>query len=172
MDRILLTVAIALVYSSASLAAHDDQTTRRVQTNPITAPKDLSAENKPVSWMNANGQFENLDLATETRSINDSLNRNSGDTKTYIGEGVAPLFGTYSVLRTSGKRDGSSYMAFGFNVDELTQAEADESSLRNNNELSFGFGVNNSSSDIQYMMYVDEDNYEISAISLGYIAEF
>jgi hypothetical protein len=54
----------------------------------------------------------------------------------------------------------------------LTKDEADTSYSSNDSDLSFGFGIDNKLFNIEYMMYVDEGNYEISAISLGYISEF
>ena len=80
--------------------------------------------------------------------------------------------GTHGVIRTSGEQDGSSYVALGVNLDELTRDNADTSYSWGDSDLSFGFGVNNSSFKIEYMMHVNEENYDISAISLGYTSAF
>jgi hypothetical protein len=172
MDRILFIVAIALLYSSSSLAADEDRAANRFLNNLITYHEDGYDEKKPISWVGKYEQLTNVNLITEEKSMNDSLDRNRSDMETYIDSGVAPLFGTYSVFRTSGEQDGSSYVALGFNLDELTRDEGDTSYSRDDSDLSFGFGVNNSSFNIEYMMYVNEENYEISAISLGFISAF
>jgi len=38
--------------------------------------------------------------------------------------------------------------------------------------LSYGFGVDIKSFNIEYMLYLDEDFYEVSAISFGYNSYF
>ena len=172
MDRILFIAAIALLYSSSSLAADEDRAVYRFHNNLITYSEDGYDEKKPISWVGKYGQLTNLNLTPEEKSINVLLDRNRSDMETHIGPGVAPLFGTYGVLRTSGEQDGSSYVALGFNFDELTRDEADTSYSWDDSDLSFGFGVNNSSFKIEYMMYVNEENNDISAISLGYISAF
>ena len=172
MDRILFIAAIALLYSSSSLAADEDRAVNRFHSNLISYSEDGYNEKKPVSRVGKYKQLTNLNLTPETKSINVSLDRNRSDMETHIGPGVAPLFGTYGVLRTSGRQDGSSYLALGFNLDELTRDEADTSYSSRDSDISFGFGANNSSSNIEYMMHLNEENYEISAISLGYISTF
>jgi hypothetical protein len=172
MDRILFIVAIALFYSSSPMAADEDQAAYRFQNNLITYSEDGYDEKQPIPWVGKSGQRTNLNLTTEEKSINVLLDRNRNDMGTHIGPGVAPLFGTHGVLRTSGEQDGSSYVALGINLDELTREEADTSYRWSDRDLSFGFGVNNSSSKIEYMLYVSEENYDISAISLGYSSAF
>jgi hypothetical protein len=172
MDRILFVAVIAFLYSSSSMAADEARVTNRIQNNLITYHEDGYDEKKPISWAGKYEQLTNVNLTTEEKSINDSPDRNRSDMETYIGPEVSPLFGTYSVFRTCGKQDGSSYLALGFNFDESTRDEAETSYNSDERDLSFGFGVNNSSFNIEYMMYVNEENYEITAISLGLISAF
>ena len=172
MDRILFIAAIALLYSSSSLAAAEDRAANRFQNNLITYYEDGHDEEKPIPSLGEYGQLTNLNLTTEETSINVSLDRNRSNMGTHIGTAVVPLFGTYGVLRTSGEQEGSSYVALGFNLDELTRDEADTSYSWGDSDLSFGFGVNNSSFKIEYMMHVNEENYDISSISLGYTSAF
>jgi hypothetical protein len=172
MDRILFVAAIALLYSSFSMAADEARATNRILNNLITYHEDGYDEKKPISWAGKYEQLTNVNLTTEELSTNDSPDRNRSDMETYIGPGVSPLFGTYSVFRTRGKQVGSSYVALGFKFDELTRDGAETSYSSDESDLSFGFGVNNASFNIEYMMYVDEENYEISAISLGFVSAF
>ena len=180
MDRTLFIVAIALLYSSSSMAAEEDRAANGFQNNLTTFYEDGYDEKTPISWEDNFGQFTNLNLTTEEKSINlpdeklinISPDRNRSDMGTHIGQGVVPLFGTHGVLRTSGKQDGSSYVALGVNLDDLVREDYDTSYSWDENDLSFGFGINNSSFKIEYMMFVNEENYDISAISLGYISEF
>ena len=162
------------------MAADENRGANKFQNNLNTYYEDGYDDNKPISWVGEFGQLKNFNLTTEEKSINVSEvklikvspARNRSDMEKHIGPGVAPLFGTYGVLRTSGKQDGSSYLALGFNLDELTRDEADTSYSWDDSDISFGFGAINSSSNIEYMMHVNEENYEISAISLGYISTF
>ena len=57
-------------------------------------------------------------------------------------------------------------------VDELFMDEDDSLESRSDSEFSYGFGVNNSSYNIEYMMYMDEENYGVTAFSVGFISEF
>jgi len=172
MDRILFIVAISLLYSSSSLAANEAWAANGYQNNLITIYKNGPDEIKTLPWVGKYGQLTNSNVTTEEKLINDALERNRSAMEAYIGPGVAPLYGTFSVLRTNGKQDGSSYVAFGFNLDDFIGDETDTSYRSNDNDLSFGFGVSNTLFNIEYMMYVNEENNEISAISLGYISEF
>ena len=172
MGRILSIAAIALLYSSSSWAADEDRAVNGFHSNLISYSEDGYDEKTPVSWVGQYGLLTNSNLTPKEKSIHVSLDRNRSDMGTYIGPGVAPLFGTYGVLRTSGNQVGSSYFALGFNLDELTRDEADTSYSWDDGDISFGFGANNSSSNIEYMMHVNEENYEISAISLGYVSTF
>jgi hypothetical protein len=50
--------------------------------------------------------------------------------------------------------------------------EVDKSDSRKDSGFSYGFGVNNSTSNFEYMMSVDQENYEVSAIGMRFISEF
>ena len=89
-----------------------------------------------------------------------------------VGLEVAPLFGTYGVFRTSSDNENSTYVALGFILDEYIMDESETLDGINDSGLSYGFGVNKSSYKLEYMMYVDEEDYAVSAISLGIVSEF
>jgi hypothetical protein len=127
---------------------------------------------KQTSWADQYGKLENEDLSTDERSVDDWLDSNSSAPGTGIGMGVAPLFDTYGVFRTSGSHDKSTYVALGYISDELTMDEAGTSDSRDDNGFSYGFGVNNSTSNFEYMMSVDQENYEVSAIGMRFISKF
>jgi hypothetical protein len=56
--------------------------------------------------------------------------------------------------------------------EELAMDEVDSSDSWDSIGFSYGFGVSNPSFNIEYMMSMDEGNYEISAIGLGLVSEF
>jgi len=82
------------------------------------------------------------------------------------------LFDTYGVVRTSGNHGKSTYFALGYITDELAMDEAGTSGSSEDRGFSYGFGVNNSSSNFEYMMSVDQENYEVSAIGMVFTSEF
>jgi len=121
------------------------------------------------------GQYEQLtneNVTIDERSVDDWLDRRSKTPENSIGMGVAPLFDTYGVFRTSGSHDKSTYLALGYISDELTMDEAGTSDSRDDNKFSYGFGVNNSTSNFEYMMSVDQENYAVSAIGMSFISKF
>jgi hypothetical protein len=162
MDRILLVVAIAFLYSSTSLAADEDRVYEGLQYTLATYHEDGYDAAKPAAWTGKYSLFTNENVP---------MDRGQSDTGTGIGFGVAPLFGTYGVYRTS-NRNRSTYLALGFTVDAMTTDEAGTSDIRGDNGLSYGIGISKPSFNIEYMMSMDEGNYKISAIGLGFISEF
>lgn len=172
MEKILFLVVSALFYSSASLAADKDRTSGEFKHILVTYHVDGFDGVKQTARVGKYGRLTNENLVIKEKSGDDSLDRIGSALGTNISQGVAPLFGTYGVFRSSSKRDGSTYAALGFILDELTMDEADRSDSTDDKGLSYGFGIDNSSFNIEYMMYVDEGNYDVSAISLGLVFEF
>jgi len=110
-------------------------------------------------------------VAIEENSLDDWLDSNSAKQETGVGLGVTPLFDSYGVVRASGNHK-STYLALGYISDELTMDEADSSDENDERGFSYGFGVNNSSSNFEYMMSVDQGNRNVSAIGMRFTSEF
>jgi hypothetical protein len=127
---------------------------------------------RSTAWMGKYGQLTNENVTNEEKAVDDWLVRSSSAQETGIGMGVAPLFDTYGVFRTSSDHKQSAYLALGFISDELTMDEAGTSDSKVNSGFSYGFGVNNSSSNFEYMMSVDQENNAVSAIGMRFISEF
>jgi len=127
---------------------------------------------KPTVWMGEYEQLEKEDVTIEERSVDDWLNLRSNTPGKGIGMGVAPLFDTYSVFRTSGHQDKSTYVALGYFSDELTMDDTVVSDSDDDSGFSYGIGVNNATSNFEYMMSVDEENYAVSAIGMRFTSEF
>jgi hypothetical protein len=172
MDRILLVVAIALLYSSASLAADEGRAYDAFQFSLATYNEDGFDGAKPVIRVGQYGKLTNTNVAIEERSIDYSPAHNKSAPGKGIGLGVTPLFSTYGVYRTSSHPNNSTYLAVGFMSEELAMDEVDSSDSWDSSGFSYGFGVSNPSFNIEYMMSMDEGNYEISAIGLGLVSEF
>ena len=142
------------------------------QYTPVSYQEDGFNGAKQTSWAGKYGQLTNENVTIEGKSADAWLNRGSSTPGKGIGMGVAPLFDTYGVFRTSDRNDKSTYLALGYISDELTMDEAGTSDSRDDNRLSYGFGVNNSTSNFEYMMSVDQENYAVSAIGMSFISKF
>jgi hypothetical protein len=147
-------------------------TSDEFQYSPVTYHEDGFDGAMPTAWVGKYEQLANEDVIIEERSVDDWLDRGSSTPGTGIGMGVTPLFDTYGVFRTSGNQDKSTYVALGYFSDELTMDEADTSDYRDDSGFSYGIGVNNATSNFEYMMSVDEGNYGVSAIGMRFTSEF
>jgi len=143
-----------------------------IQYTLVSYHEDGSDGAKQPSWMGKYGELTNEDVAIDEKSVADWLGRGSSAPGKGIGMGVAPLFDTYGVFRASGNHDKSTYVALGYISDEMTMDEAGTSDNRDNNGFSYGFGVTDSTSNFEYMMSVDEENREVSAIGMSFISKF
>ena len=161
----------AYLYSSPSLAANEDQTPEAFQYTVISYHDDMVDGAKPGALVDDHGQHTYENLVLEEKSVDGSQDASSTP-GTGVGMGVAPLFDTYGVIRASSSHDKSTYVALGFISDELTMDEDDTSDSRGKNEFSYGFGVNSSSSNFEYMMSVDQENNGVSAVGMRFISEF
>ena len=159
------------LYSSPSLAADEDRASGAFQYTVISYYEDGVDGAKPGAWVGNYGQLANENVALEEKSVNDSLDSNSAS-GTGIGMGVTPLFDTYGVIRASSSHDKSTYLALGFISDGLTMDEDDTSDSRDESAFSYGFGVNSSSSNFEYMMSVDQENRDVTAIGMRFTSEF
>ena len=169
MDRILIVIAIASLYSSSSFAVDEDRGSEGFQYSLVSYHEDIFDGAKPTAWKGKYGRPANASMTIEERS----LDREVSILGTSIGPGVAPFYGNHSVFRTSSSRDNSTYIAVGFIIDEMAMDEAGTSASWDvDSGLSYGFGTNYSSFNIEYMLSVDEGNFDLSAISLGLTTEF
>jgi len=159
------------VDSSPSLAADDDQTSGAFEYTVLSYHEDELERTKPGALLDNDGQLTYENLAVEDKTVDDSLD-GSSTPGAGIGMGVTPLFDTYGVIRASSSHDKSTYLALGFIADELTMDEADTLDSGDKNALSYGFGVNGSSSNFEYMMSVDQENTGVSAVGMRFTSEF
>jgi hypothetical protein len=157
--------------AAPSLAADEGQTYEAFQYTVISYYEDELDGAKPGVWVDNYGQLTYENVAREEKSVDDSLNISSTP-GTGIGMGVTPLFDTYGVIRASTSHDKSTYLALGFISDELTMDEDDTLDSGDKNALSYGFGVNSSSSNFEYMMSMDQENNGVSAVGMKFTSEF
>ena len=172
MDRILLFIASAFLYSSSSFAVDGDLASEGFQYSLVSYHEDGFDRAQPTGWKDQYGPLANQSVTIEEGSLDDPLDRKVSFTETSIGFGAAPFYGTHGVFRTSRSDDESTYLAVGFTIDELAENEAGWSDIRDDSLFAYGFGVNNSSYNIEYMMSLDEKDFDFSAISMGFTTAF
>ena len=172
MDKILLVIAITFLYSSSSFAVEEDRYSEGFQYSLVSYHKDGFDGTRPTPWNGKYGQLTNESVTLEERSLDDPLNRKVSFLGSSIGFEVSPFYGTNGVFRTSSSDDKSTYIAVGFMMDELAVDEAGWSDSKDDSVFSYGFGINNPSYNIEYMMSLDEEDFDFSTISLAFTSEF
>ena len=85
---------------------------------------------------------------------------------------VENLFGIYAAIHSSSSSDTSFYGIFGFTQGELEASALGIDVSEDESGFSYGFGLNINKFNIEYMSYLDEDDFEVTAISLGFVNEF
>ena len=85
---------------------------------------------------------------------------------------VENLFGIYAAVHSSSSSDTSFYGIFGFSQGELEASALGIDVSEDESGFSYGFGLNIKKFNIEYMSYLDEDDFEVTAISLGFVNEF
>jgi hypothetical protein len=171
-DKILLVAAIAFLYSSPSLAVDENQVFGGFQYSLASYHDDGVDGAKSTALAGKYRQLTNENMAIEAKSVDGWMARRSSAPGAGIGIGVTPLFDTYGVFRTSSSQDKSTYLALGFISDELSIDETGTSDSLDESGFLYGFGVNSSSFNFEYMMSVDQGNYEVSAIGMSLTSEF
>jgi len=172
MDRILAVIVSALFYGSSSFAADVDRVSEGFQYSLPGLYVDGFDGSKATAWKGEYEQPGNENGPSEERSLDYSQDRKVTAEGTTMGLGVAPFYDSHGVFRTSSSDHKPTYFAVGFVIDELAEDEAGNSKRYDDGLFSYGFGIKNSSYNIEYMMSLDEENYELSAISLGFSSEF
>jgi hypothetical protein len=161
----------AYLYSSPSSAADEEQASAAFRYTVVSYHEDELDETKPGAWVDNHAELTYANEAVEETAVDDSLD-SINTPRTDIGMGVAPLFDTYGVIRASSSHDKSTYVALGFISDELTMDAATTSENRDKEAFSYGFGVNSSSSNFEYMMSVDQENNGVSAVGMRFTSVF
>ncbi len=82
---------------------------------------------------------------------------------------IETVFGVYLLGHASPSGGNSFYGLIGITRGEIEASALGESDSDSETDLSFGLGVNIGRFNIEFVNYIDEDDVEATAISLGYI---
>jgi hypothetical protein len=161
----------ASLYSPPLSAIDEDQDSEAFHYTVLSYHEEELDGSAPGVWADDDGQLAHGSKALDEKPLDDSLD-SRGPSGTGIGMGVTPLFDTYGVVRARSSHDKSTYVALGFISDELTLDEADILDSENKKAFSYGFGVNSSSSNFEYMMSMDQKSSGVSAVGMRFTSEF
>lgn len=127
-------------------------------------PAPLSAENTQITSHRA--------TADEQFEAESPANIRTWKSNVDVDLDVDHLYGTYGVFQARSDSNASTYLAFGFTLDEFTEDNPDFEEDDSGMGLSYGFGVTQESFKLEYMMYMDEGSIDISTIGIGLVSEF
>ena len=157
----LMLGAIALVTSIAQFEVRADDGMRvEPEIVELTAPADTS--DNAIDLSRATDDARLIDLP---EPADDSLQDN-------LGMGMAPLFESHGVYRTDGANKNSPYFVMGYQSDGMLPEDEDPNDARADNGFSYGFGISDTDSSFEYMMSVDQDNYQTEAVGIRFNSQF
>ena len=176
MPRFILIVVLAVMLYSPAQAARQGQNYFGIQYALTEVdPKDSGLDEfEPTALGLKVGHFTTNNVAIEGR-----LGIGLQDDDQSVGPfdiefEIDRLIGLYAVFQTSGSGTTDFYGIVGFSevegsisIDGFSGSESEDES-----GLSYGFGVNIGGFNAEYMVYLDEDDVEVTAIGLGYVGYF
>ena len=115
---------------------------------------------------------ENTADETPGESLKDKLLNHESDSQTdSIGMSEVPQFESHGVIRGEAK-DNTPYLMLGYNPGDLVSEEDETTADQNDNGFSYGIGVSKNSSNIEYMMQVDQDDHSAESIGIRFTSNF
>ena len=174
MPRLILIFSLAVLVYSPAQAAKTGDSYFGVQYALTEVDLNVSGldEFEPTALGVRVGHFVNNNVAIEGR-----LGIGLQDDDQTVGPfdvefDIDRIFGIYAVFQTSGSDSADFYGIVGFSDAEGELSVNGVSDSDSESGLSYGFGLNVGGFNAEYMIYLDEDDIEVSAFSLGYIGYF
>jgi hypothetical protein len=172
MNRLLIIAAAVILQSPIASAAKQGPSYGEFPYTPVTYSENRSHELKSAPLSDgylATSQDDTVDDKFGVESPGYIRSVKSG---VDVDLNVDQLYGTYGVFQARSDSNASTYLAVGFTLDEFTGDNPDITDDRKGMGLSYGFGVTQKSFKLEYMMYMDENNLDISTIGFGLVSEF
>jgi len=171
MKKTALIVSLVFYCSSFSLGASKGEKYFGIQYSQLNHNnEDFPEEAKPTALIGRYGYFFNDNFSVESR-LGFGLGDDTLDFGVDVDIEVDNIYGIYGLYHFRND-DVSFYGVLGLSKGELTSKGPSISESDNESGLSYGIGVDIKSFNIEYMMYLDEDTFETSAIAIGYVYEF
>jgi outer membrane immunogenic protein len=172
MKKVILGVAITFLFSTTVFAAREGESYFGIQYAMVTYDEDGVDDVEPAALVGKFGKFMTDNVAIEGR-IGFGIQDDSVDLGPFEVEvDVETIFGVYAVMQSSGSDSASFYGVLGLTRVELEASAFGVSVSDDDSGLSYGVGVNIGAFNLEYMSYIDDDDYDLTAVSLGYVAKF
>jgi len=176
MNRLPIIAAVVILYSPTSFAADQGPSDVEFPYTPVTHSENRlhepRHEPKPVALSAGYQATIQDDTVADKFGAESSENIRAGRSDVDVDLNVDHLYGTYGVFQARSDSNASTYLAFGFTLDEFTEDNPEITDDRDGMGLSYGFGITQESFKLEYMMYMDEGSTDISTIGLGLVSEF
>ena len=167
-----VVVALLVGYSSSLWAAGQGEKYGGLQYALVTYDEEGLDDVEPTALVGKLGVFVNDNVAIEGR-IGFGLQDDTVDIGPFeVDFEVDSLLGIYGVLYSSMESDTAFYGVLGYTQGELEGSAFGVTVSEDESGLSYGFGVNFGAFNLEYMSYLDEDDFEATAISLGFVTRF
>jgi len=168
----LLILVISALPISLTYAASQGDNYVGLQYSQVTYDEDDFDDAEPTALVGKIGQFINESAAIEGRLgygiSDDEIDVGPFDVEIEINY----LVGVYGVFHTDTDAKATFYGLVGVTKGELEASAFGESFEEDDTGLSYGLGVNIGFFNLEYMSYLDEDDYSVTAISAGFVTEF
>lgn len=168
MKKSLMLLLPLAVFSFPALAAEGD-TYAVVQYALVTYDEDGVDEVEPTALVFKYGQFVNENVAIEGRF---GIGLQEDDVSVFgldVDVEVESIIGVYGVFHSSSSSDNVFYGVVGYTRGELEVSIDGSSDSDSETDFSLGFGANFGAFNVEYMLYLDESDFDATAISLGYV---
>ena len=170
-------IGVLLLVGSPVYAAGQGTNYVGVQYAIVTYDEEGFDDVEPTALVGRLGHFLNDNVAIEGRIgfglEDDEVEVDLGFLGTVDVEvEVEHLFGIYAAIHSSSSSDISVYGIIGFTQGELEASALGVDVSEDDSGLSYGLGFNIHKFNIEYMSYLDEDEFEVTAISLGFVHQF
>lgn len=173
MKTIPILLLLLAVSATPAYAAKGD-TYASVQYALVTYDEEGFDEVEPTALVFKYGQFFNDQVSVEGRFgiglQDDDIDVDILGTTFEVELEVETVFGVYLVGHTNPGANASLYGVLGVTRGELeVSIDGLGSDDESETDISYGFGARYGNFSIEYMNYIDKDDFEATAISLGYV---
>ena len=168
MNKHICTFLIAILFTPALYAANAGSNYAGLQYAVVNLDFDGIGDVDPTALVGKLGYFINDNIAIEGR-LGTGL---QDDDIAGVDVDIESIIGIYGVFHASDDFEKTVYGVLGYTDAEAEFSGAGGSVDGDESSFSFGFGANISGFNIEYMSYIDENDVEATAISIGYVARF
>lgn len=172
-----LTLILSAAATLPAMAAQDGQLYAGLQYALVTYDEEGFDEVEPTALVGKFGRFVNDNISIEGRLgiglADDDIDVTIPGLGTFEAEvEVDMLYGAYLVAHSDKTGNLNFYGVIGVSKGELEVSIGPVSADGDESGLSYGAGINIGGLNIEYMSYLDEDDFDATAISIGYVTTF